>query len=341
MVQIWAAPRRPATGKGQLVDSSTGKWLRRLIVALAAIAALYFIGATIGATLLLNHLTVPGTVDWSGANNPNPPSEPTELGYRGDPAAAFALSFETVHYPTDLGPAEAWLVPGTRADAPWAIYVHGIGGIRENGNKQLTAIKQAGLTTLLIEYRNDRDAPADPRPLYAFGTTEWPDLNAAVSYALANGATSVVIVADSMGGAITGQFLRHSAQADRVTAIALDAPALDLDQVVAATLEQLHLPFARELAIASLALFDFTRGSTLSDADTRAELARFPGPLFLSHGSADVLVPVAISDELVPQRQGPTTYLRTGANHLLSYKEDPERYRDEMVAFLESLLGVT
>ena len=317
-----------------------GKWLRRLIVALAIFVALYFVGAAIGATLLLNHLTVPGTVDWSGANNPNPPSEPTELGYRGDPAAAFGLSFETVHYPTDLGPAEAWLVPGTRADAPWAIYVHGIGGIRENGYKQLTALQQAGLTTLLITYRNDRGAPAAPRPLHAFGTTEWADLDAAVSWALGQGAPSVIIVADSMGGAITGQFLRHSAQADRVVALALDAPALDLDHVVAATLEQLHLPFARELAIASLALFDFTRGSTLSHADTRAELARFPGPLFLSHGSADTLVPVAISDDLVPQRQGPTTYLRTEAHHLLSYRQDPSRYRGEMAGFLESLLGV-
>lgn len=125
-----------------------------------------------------------------------------------------------------------------------------------------------------------------------------------------------------------------------MVALGLDAPALDLDHVVAATLDQLHMRFGRELAIASLALFDFTRGSTLSDADTRAELARFPGPLFLSHGSADTLVPVAISDELVPQRRGATTYLRTDANHLLSYKENPSRYRGEMVGFLESLPNV-
>lgn len=319
------------------MDNPVGKLLRRLLVASVVIVLVYFAGATIAATLLLNHLTVPGTVDWSGANNPNPPSDPVELGYRGDPAAAFGLAFQTVHYSTDLGPAEAWLVPGTRADAPWAIYVHGIGGIRENGYKQLTALQQAGLTTLMITYRNDRGAPAAPRPLHAFGTTEWADLDAAVAWALEQGAPSVVIVADSMGGAITGQFLRHSAQVDRVVALALDAPALDLERVVAATLEQLHLPFARVLAIASLALFDFVHGTTLSDADTRPELARFAGPLFLSHGSADTLVPVAISDELVPQRRGATTYLRTGAQHLLSYKADPARYRGELARFLEAV----
>lgn len=83
--------------------------LRRLLTTLATVTALYFVGATLGATLLLNHLTVPGTVDWSGANNPNPPSEPTELGYRGDPAAALGLAFETVHYPpTSVPPRPGW-----------------------------------------------------------------------------------------------------------------------------------------------------------------------------------------------------------------------------------------
>jgi hypothetical protein len=319
-----------------------GKWPRRALVALVVLVALYFGGAIVGATLLLNHLTVPGTVDWSGANNPNPPTDPVELGYRGDPTAAFGIPFETVRYDTPLGPAGAWLVPGSRAaaraDTPWAIYVHGIGGIRENGYKQLTALQQAGLTTLMLTYRNDKGAPADPRPLFAFGSTEWPDLDAAVSYALANGAPSVVIVAESMGGGITGQFLRHSTQTDRVIALVLDAPALDLHQVVAATLGRFHLPFATEIALASLWLFDLTHGSSLAGADTRREVAGFPGPLFLSHGTADSLVPVAISDRLVPQRTAPTTYLRTGADHLLSYKEDPARYRNEMVGFLEALL---
>jgi uncharacterized protein len=314
-----------------------GRSLRRLIVALVAIVVLYFVGATIGTALLLNHLTVPGTVDWSGADNPNPPTDPFALGYRGDPAAALGLPFETVAYPTELGPAEAWLVPGTRAGAPWAIYVHGIGGIRENGYRQLAALNEAGLTTLMITYRNDRGAPVSPRPLHAFGTTEWADLDAAVTWALGQGAPSVIIAGDSMGGAITGQFLRHSAQADRVDAILLDAPALDLHRVVAATLEQLNLPLASELARAGISLFDFTHGSTLGDADTRPEFIRYPGPLFLAHGSADTLVPVEISDELVPLRSAPTTYLRTEANHLLSHKQDPARYRSEMAGFLEAL----
>ena len=315
-----------------------GKWARRLIVGALVVVALYFAGTAFGAALLLNHLLTPGTVDWSGAGNPNPPTDPVELGYRGDPQAAFGLAFETVQYETALGPAEAWLVPGTTTNAPWAIYVHGIGGIRENGYKQLTALMEAGLTTLMITYRNDRGAPSAPNPLYAFGTTEWADLDAAVTWALGQGAPSVVLVAESMGGGIAGEFLRHSSQRDIVVGLALDAPALEFHRVVTGALGHFHLPFADQIASMGVGLFDATHGSNLASADTRDAVASFPGPLFLAHGSADGLVPVDISDNLVARRTAPTTYLRTGANHLLSYKEDPARYRDEMVAFLRALL---
>lgn len=313
-------------------------WARRLIVAAVLAAALYFASGALATALLLNHLTMPGTVDWAGANNPSPPSDPVELGYRGDPQAAFGLTFETIRYDTPLGPAEAWLIPGTASSGPWAIYVHGIGGIRENGYRQLIALREAGFTTLMLTYRNDAGAPAAPNPLYAFGTTEWHDLDAAVTWALANGAPSVVIVAESMGGGIAGQFLRHSAQVDRVAALALDAPALDFHHVVTGALNRLHLPFASEVATAGIRLFDLTRNATLGSAYVLDDVAAFPRPLFLAHGSADTLVPVAISDTLVPRRTAPTTYLRTEAEHLLSYKENPTRYREEMVGFLKALL---
>lgn len=40
---------------------------------------------------------------------------------------------------------------------------------------------------------------------------------------------------------------------------------------------------------------------------------------------------------LVAERKGPITYLRTEANHLLSYKENPQRYREEMLAWLRTI----
>ncbi len=311
-----------------------GKWLA---IGFAASAVLYVLTGVVLTSAVLSHLLNPGSIDWAGYNNPEPPTDPLELGYRGDPETALGLPFEVVSVETELGPAEAWFVPAADMTGPWAIYVHGIGGLRENGYRQLSILHEAGIPTLMITYRNDRGAPAGPGALYSFGVTEWRDLEAAVNWALARGAAGVILVAESMGGGIAGQFLEHSLQADKVVALALDAPALDLREVVADKLGARHLPFARFLAAAGLEVFDLYRKADLSDADSFEAVASFPGPLFLAHGASDVLVPVTISDRLVAERTGPVTYVRTGANHLRSYREDPARYRAEMLAWLETI----
>ena len=313
------------------------KWVRRILTGIVIVVALFFAVGGVGTAMLLNHLLTPGGIDWSGANNPNPPTDPFELGYRGDPQVALGLPFETVRYTTELGEAEGWFVPAANMAGPWAVYVHGIGGIRENGYRQLSILHEAGIPTLLITYRNDKGGPAEANPIYSFGVNEWRDLDAAVSWMLQRGAPGVILVAESMGGGIAGQFLMHSSQADKVVALALDAPALDFTEVVADKIGARMIPFARSVARAGLLVFDIYRRSHLIDAVSLDAVAKFPGPVFLAHGSADSLVPVSISDRLVAARQAPTTYLRTNANHLLSFKESPERYRDEMGGFLRSL----
>lgn len=316
-----------------------GKWLRRGLVLVLVLVGLYLLAGSVGAAVLLNQLLTPGNIDWAGYDNPDPPKDPFELGYRGDPQAALGLPFETVTYQTQLGPAEAWFVPGANMAGPWAIYVHGVGGIRENGYKQLSILNEAGIPTLMITYRNDRGAPAEDNALYGFGMNEWRDLDAAVTWALDRGAPSVIIVAESMGGAIAGQFLKNSPQRDRVVALALDAPALDLPAVVADKLGARALPFARTLATAGIALFDIYRKARLGDAVSLDDVAKFPGPVFLAQGATDGLVPVTIADALVAERTGPIVYVRTEANHLLSFKENPERYREQMLGWLKSVTG--
>lgn len=313
------------------------KWLRRIIVGIVIVVLLFIAVGGVGTSMLMNHLLTPGGVDWSGANNPNPPSDPYELGYRGDPQAALGLPFETVSYTTELGEAEAWFVPAANMDGPWAVYVHGIGGIRENGYRQLSILNEAGIPTLLITYRNDKGAPAAESAIYSFGVNEWHDLDAAVSWTLGRGAPSVILVGESMGGGIVGQFLMHSGLTDKVVALALDAPAVDFTEVVADKIGARMIPFARTIANAGILVFDTYRKAHLNEAVSFDAVAIFPGPLFLAHGTADSLVPVTISERLVAARTAPTTYLQTEANHLLSFKENPERYRAEMGGFLKSL----
>ncbi len=311
--------------------------MRRWVKWIVGIVAVGLVAYAVGGTIILRTLLTPGGVDWSGANNPNPPTDPLTLNYRGDPRTAFGYDFETVHYRTELGDAEAWLVPAAEPSTLWAVYVHGIGGIRENGYKQLSVLHEAGLPTLLITYRNDAGAPASGNRLYSFGLTEWRDLDAAVSWMKARGAQKIVLVAESMGGAIAGQFLMHSEQTASIAALALDAPALDFLGLVADLLARRHLPFPHWTAAMWTWAIGLLNGTDLGAANGMAAVDAFPAPLFIAHGTGDLLVPVSIADAVAAGRSAPTTLLRTGAAHLQSFAEDPERYRSEFLAFLDTI----
>ncbi|MBP6878152.1 MAG: alpha/beta hydrolase [Phenylobacterium sp.] len=301
---------------------------------LAALAAAYLaIGGVLTARVLTRVLTVPpASALLAGA----PPTDPFALGYRGDPKAAFGYDFQTVDIPGELGPAPAWLVPGAGGakGEVWAVYVHGIAGLRENGYRHLSVLHAAGLPTLLISYRNDPGAPASPSGEYQFGLSEWRDLDAAVAYAEANGAERIVLVAESMGGGIAGQFLARSPRAAKVSALVLDAPALDFPAVVESLLSARGLPFSGTLARGGMWLRTARGGFDGNDAVTLPIIRDFRGPLFVAHGGGDTIVPVSISDRLATQRHGATTYLRSQADHLASWQEDPALYRAQLRAFL-------
>lgn len=309
------------------------RWIKWVAGGVAVLVVLY----VLGGILLLKVLLTPGWVDWSEARNPNPPTDPFALNYRGDPGTAFGLGYETVRYDTELGSAEAWLVPAAAASPLWAVYVHGIGGIRENGYKQLSVLHEAGIPTLLITYRNDVGAPASANQLYSFGVDEWRDLEAAIGWMRAQGAQRIVLVAESMGGAIAGQYLAQAADTSDIVAVALDAPALDFNGLVAGILGRYYLPLPQAMAGIGTAAIRGLSGTDLATAQSMDVVAAFPAPLFLAHGTGDLLVPFAMSETLVSRRSAPTTFVRTGATHLKSYNEDPARYRAEFLAFLNTL----
>lgn len=266
------------------------------------------------------------------------PGDPLTLGYRGDPLAALSLPFQTIPLETPLGTAEAWLVPAAGAETGRAVYVHGIAGAREDGYRALQALHEAGWSVLLISYRNDADAPGDPGGRYGFGLLEWPDLQAAVAYmAPEETGPGVLVVAESMGAAILGQFLAQSPLAGRVKAVALDSPAISFQAVIGHLAAQSGKPLPGAVAVAARLLLPWLTGLDLSRAEVAQVYQAFPGPLFVAHGSADRLVPAAPSKALAAARTASTVTLWTGADHLGSFAEDPAAYGAAFASFLAGL----
>jgi hypothetical protein len=306
-------------------------------LAALAIAALYVAYAGWRVSSALDTILRVGTPLAQGQGEPVA-ERPEDIGYVGNPGDAFGYAFETVSIATELGPAQAWLVqPETPSGSSWAIVVHGIGGRRENGYRFLPVLRSAGLPALVMSYRNDAEAPPSPNGLYSLGLTEWRDLEAAVRLARERGASGLVLVGESMGGAIIGQFLRRSDLASNVEALVLDAPMTDVGSTLSALLARVGVPLAEVSAWVGMRLRSLHYPIDLREAVVMDPLARFAGPLFLSHGAADRIVPVASSDRLVEMRDFPTEYLRTGADHIQSWRENPARYDEALAAFLRSL----
>lgn len=251
--------------------------------------------------------------------------------YTGDPEGAFGLRSEEVKVPDELGPMPAWAVPA-RGDT-WAIVVHGINGTPQEGLRLVPTLHRAGLPTLLITYREDLGASADPDGLHHMGLTEWRDLAAAARYALAHGARRLLLVGYSMGGAIVAQFMQKSPLASRVTGLVLDAPALDWRRVLEFNAEEMGLPGFSVLPV------EWAIGARIdADWDSLDALRHpedFQLPILLFHGTDDKVVPISTSDDFAAELPDWVTYYRVPrAGHTESWNVAPALYQRRLQRFL-------
>ena len=299
------------------------------------IVAGYLVLAPVVTVAALWAMLSAGVVPWS-ADGPGLPTDPLSIGYRGDPKAAFGWDFEAVSYPTGLGDAAAWVVPGAAGERLWAIWVHGIGGIRENGYRMVKPLHEAGLPVLMITYRNDIGAPRSDDGLYSFGLDEWPDLQAAVDYAVSRGAERVAITAESMGAGITGQYLKRGNNTGRIAGLALDAPALEFPAVIYAGGRRYWVPLSDYVAAAGLELCRLVRRD-LREAVSLDAVAAFPGPVFVAHGTRDPLVPFSITEQMVKKRPDIMLWKTDADRHPMSFDSDRDGYAKALGAWLATV----
>ena len=258
------------------------------------------------------------------------------------PAQATGTAATDVQLPCAGGLCPAWYLPG--ASRTWAILVHGKGATRTEPLRALQSVRRAGMPALVISYRNDPGAPADPSGYYRYGASEWPDLDNAVLYAQQHGAQGVVLLGFSMGGGLVASFLQHSVRSDAVTGLVLDAPMLSFRRTVDLAASQrslpvVGLPIPRPLTWTAQTLAGWRFGIDWGAIDyLDGRWLRVPTLLF--HGTADETVPIATSDDLRRTRPLLVQEIRIeGAGHLASWNTDPQRYDAALLAFLTARTG--
>lgn len=258
--------------------------------------------------------------------------------YSGDPRQSLGLPFRSVGVPDPLGPMPAWLIPAApsaspNADRTWAVVVHGHNDNRQNDLRIAPTLRLAGLTSLLISYRNDLGAPSSPDGLYHMGETEWIDVQAAVRYALAHGADRVVLVGYSMGGVLITQFMQNSRLAPDVAALVLDAPVLDWRSLIEYNAEQIGLPGFLGQPVEWM--IDARANPNWNSLDALKHTEDFHLPILLFHSTEDELVPISTSDHFAADLPHWVTYYRVPiVGHTESWNLNPALYDRRLKQFL-------
>ncbi|MGH8868564.1 MAG: alpha/beta hydrolase family protein [Actinomycetes bacterium] len=258
-----------------------------------------------------------------------------------DPGEVLGLDYRTVRYGSPLGRFPAWFVPGQRDT--WAVLVHGKDAALDEMLRPLDSVHAVGMPALVPAYRNDPTARPDPSGVHQFGRTEWRDLDGTVRYALAHGAEDVVLVGASMGGAIVAEFLDRSPRADRVAAVVMDSPLLDLtsavdDAATRRTLPFTPVPLPPGLDETATWVAERRYGVDMSDYDHIDETVAVTQPLLVIHSAADRTAPVGVSDAVVAtrrDRERPTAYVRLAdAPHVAEWNVAAHRYDAALRRFL-------
>jgi uncharacterized protein len=248
-----------------------------------------------------------------------------------NPKVGLGVDYQDVTYDSPLGPTPAWFIPGT--SDTWVIYTHGGAVTPREGLRMAQTVTTLGYPMLLIKYRDDAGAPAEDGRIN-FGATEWQDLEAAVQYALDNGAKNVVLAGSSLGGAISLAFLQNSPLAANVVGAFLDSPMTNFGRAVSKGGEDMGLPGFVVAAAKQVASWRY--GIDWSAVDYAADASSFTIPMVVVQGTADPTVPAEVNEDFVAAANPDlvTLELVDDAGHTSSWNMDRARYEQILMAFL-------
>ena len=222
------------------------------------------------------------------------------------------LPFTQEYVPSPLGPCPAWLFPaetdGETSDH-WVIQIHGRGTTRAECLRAVPVFHALGVTSLIVSYRNDGDAPRTRSGTYALGATEWRDVDAAITWAHRRGARRILLMGWSMGGAIALQVALGSAHREEIVGVVLDSPVVDWRTVLNYQGHELGLPApVTGLAIGTLGT-EWASPATGADGgipfdrlDIVARAAELRHPVLILHSDDDGFVPSSASHALAAAR---------------------------------------
>lgn len=260
------------------------------------------------------------------------------------------VDVENVDIETELGPAPAWIVqpePGktSASENPWVIMIHGRAVKRAETIRAVPVFRAAGYTSLLVSYRNDSEAPSTEDGRYSLGDTEWKDVEAALDFAQGRGATSVVLMGWSMGGATALQTVTRSRLSHMVVGLVLESPVINWVDALDFQAQSKGIPKFMSTIVYSMMQNPWGRPFTglKKPLDLRRLnfVRRAPElvvPTLILHSEADGYIPFGPSRALAQARPDIVTLeLFDTAGHTKLWNFDPERWSRAIKQWLAAI----
>lgn len=245
------------------------------------------------------------------------------------------LDIERVTYPSPLGDMDAWHVDGTRSQ--WIVHIHGERTGPADSLPIVEVLDGFGYNQLVLGYRNDPGQPTDPSGYLRYGITEWMDLEAALVWAEAQGASEVAVVADGAGASIALEFQSRT-RSPFVRSMVFDAPIVSLGETIderAAEEKILGLPMPITITEGVKFLTGLRISVNWQRLDHIDSLDAVGVPVLVFHGTEDDVVPfgpsesfAAVSSVIVDLEA-----IEGGTERPL-VSEDPETWGPRVAAFL-------
>jgi pimeloyl-ACP methyl ester carboxylesterase len=266
-----------------------------------------------------------------------------------DPSA-FGLAYETISVRAGDVDLPAWFIPARDgAPGPGVALVHGWESARDRTLPNALFLHAAGFHCLTIDVRGHGLNDPEELPVSAgeFGT----DALAAFEALIARPEVTIGAIAGHSMGAI-GAILAGAADARVAAIVATSAPA-DPYRLTRQTFRLARLPIpdpiAYPLAWLTTRVYLHPRGHVVDEISATSAIRRYVGPVLLTHGSDDAVVPVSHLGRIAraardarargsePSSEPVETLIVAGGQHSWLY-EDPG-YRACVARFLARHLG--
>jgi fermentation-respiration switch protein FrsA (DUF1100 family) len=293
------------------------RWLRRILVAIAAIAVLLA-------------LLIAGAAFYGAGQMMHPRRRAYTPAIETNPKDKWGMSYEEVEFRAEDGATlRGWWIPGSSEAG--VVAVHGAGADRLEFLDESKWLHDAGYSVLLFDCRAAGLSDQRGRGI-SLGVREHRDVESAVAWMKSRGVRHVVSLGCSQGAASS---IEAGAEDKDIEGVIAEASFLEPEEVLEFNVRKVRPDLSSWFIemMSDIAVWRMGGRGAEGPIDVVSRIA--PRPLLLMQGSADSMVPPDDVQTLYEHAGEPKMiWIGDGAGHCELGSKYPDQYRSRILEFM-------